>query len=82
MPICLQGYLFEGPFADTSMLENRSGVFVIFDNRDGQLFYIDCGESARVRTRVQKHDRSWMLGIFAQWTSFVCCLLYSEARKN
>jgi len=58
MSIKIDKYDFEGPYSDTSSLEDRSGVYVILDYRDdGKHYVLDVGESAQVRTRVENHDR-------------------------
>lgn len=56
MAIKICGYVFEGPYTSTSSLEDRSGVYAILCSKD-DLFVIDVGESATVRTRVETHDR-------------------------
>lgn len=51
-------YEFEGPYNNTSSLQDRSGVYVILDHRaDGKYYILDVGESAQVKTRVEMHDR-------------------------
>jgi hypothetical protein len=58
MAITVGVYSFEGPYEDTSNLEDRSGVYVIFCFRDGKYYVVDVGESAKVKDRVDNHDRS------------------------
>ena len=50
-------YEFEGPYPSTSSLRDRSGVYVILCQTGDKLRVIDVGESARLRTRVETHDR-------------------------
>lgn len=57
MAIAIAGYSFQGPFTHTSELQNRSGVYAIICQRGGNNYVIDVGESARVRERVETHDR-------------------------
>jgi hypothetical protein len=58
MAITICGYSFEGPHQNTSKLLDRSGVYAILTQRaDGRYDLLDAGESARVRTRVENHDR-------------------------
>ena len=57
MGLGLGGYTFEGPYADVMGLQNRSGVYAILCENQGQHTVIDIGESADVRTRVESHDR-------------------------
>ncbi len=55
MGIPISGYEFDGPFDNTSSLKDKSGVYVILtsDNRK----VVDVGESGKVKTRVENHDR-------------------------
>ena len=54
----ISGYPFQGPYSDTSQLEDRSGIYVILDYEHGQRpRVIDVGESAQVKSRVEGHDR-------------------------
>jgi len=58
MTLNVSGYTFEGPYASTDDLEDRSGVYVIVDSTADGYQPIDCGESATVKTRVSTHDRA------------------------
>lgn len=60
MSLIIVGQTFQGPFSNTSSLEDRSGVYVILSRRNSGENYtvIDAGESATVKTRVSNHDRS------------------------
>lgn len=55
MHINICGFSFEGPYHDTSNLENSSGVYVILDNQQDKI--LDVGESENVRMRIETHDR-------------------------
>jgi len=57
MGIIIAGYSFEGPFTSTDNLEDRAGVYAILCDKDDKYYVIDAGESARVKTRVDNHDR-------------------------
>ena len=58
MSIRISGYDFEGPYASSDTLENRSGVYVVGYSIDaGRWRIIDVGESANIRTRIENHDR-------------------------
>lgn len=58
MPITVCGtYTCDGPFGESSELENRSGVYIILRREPRYYFIVDVGESARVRDRVESHDR-------------------------
>jgi excinuclease UvrABC nuclease subunit len=57
MSITVGNYSFEGPYTDTSKLEDSSGVYAIHCLRDSKYYLIDVGESASVKNRVESHDR-------------------------
>ncbi len=58
MTITVGNYTFEGPYTNTSSLNDNSGVYAIHCNRDGEYRLIDVGESATVKSRVDNHDRA------------------------
>lgn len=63
MTVELGGYYFTGPFLSTSSLEDRAGVYAILDRHSDNNYYVlDIGESAKVKTRIENHDRfnSWI----------------------
>lgn len=47
-------YSFNGSYANTSSLQNRSGVYVILSTSN---HVVDVGESATVKDRIENHDR-------------------------
>lgn len=57
MTITVGDYTFEGPYSDTSKLEDKSGVYAIHCLKDRKYYLIDVGESAKVKSRVEGHDR-------------------------
>ena len=60
MSIRLARYEFEGPYASTISLEDRSGVYAILSpNSSNRYKVIDVGESSEVRSRVENHDRKY-----------------------
>ena len=58
MAITIGNYVFNGPYSSTSSLEDRSGVYVILDKRSDGYYVIDIGESSKVKTRVENHERT------------------------
>ncbi len=53
-----EGLLFEGPFEDPKALKDEPGVWVVGDLRgEGEWFVLDVGETERVRSAVQGHER-------------------------
>ena|SRR3989338_20821 len=51
-------YNFEGPYASTSSLQDRAGVYAILDDRNGTSYVIDVVESATVKSRIENgHER-------------------------
>lgn len=57
MSITVGDYTFEGPYSNTSRLQDLSGVYAIHCYRDQKYYLIDVGESAKVKERVDNHDR-------------------------
>ena len=55
MSISVGKYTFEGPYTRTNDLENRSGVYAIHCRKKNYL--LDVGESAKVKERIENHDR-------------------------
>lgn len=50
---------FAGPYTNTASLKDRAGIYAICDHRlDGKWYILDVGESTRVKTRVENHDRA------------------------
>ncbi len=56
MSIKIGKYTFKGTYTSTERLEDRSGVYAIVCKKD-KLSLIDVGESAKVKTRVETHER-------------------------
>ncbi len=51
-------YRFDGPVYNTASLKDAAGVYAVLDDRGGQKFEVlDVGESERVRTRIENHNR-------------------------
>ena len=57
MSIKIGKYNFDGPYASTNSLENRSGVYVVLCDKNSSYDPVDCGESATVKNRVESHER-------------------------
>lgn len=58
MSIEIAGYTFSGPYKSTSLLEDRSGVYTVLTPTDTTHYkVVDVGESAKVKTRVENHER-------------------------
>lgn len=57
MTITIGKYTFEGAFTSTANLRDRSGVYAILCKKDGKYYIKDVGESAKVKERVENHDR-------------------------
>jgi len=56
--ITIDRHTFDGPYAGTYRLEDRSGVYAILCYREQKYFVVDVGESATLKTRVENHDRT------------------------
>ena len=57
MSISVGKYNFEGPYMDTSKLQNRAGVYAIHCLSNSVYTLIDVGESANVKERIDSHER-------------------------
>jgi len=57
MSINIAGYTFEGPYTSTDNLEDKAGVYAILCHKGQNYLAVDVGESAKVKTRVETHDR-------------------------
>ena len=79
MAIKLGKYSFTGPFASIDKIKDRSGVYAIVCTVDGEYFLLDVGESLKMRTRIENHDKKdcWVkncngkLSIYAHYTPFM-----------
>lgn len=57
MSITVSKYQFDGPYLTTDYLKDNSGVYAILCKNDSTYHPVDVGESAKVKTRVDNHDR-------------------------
>ena len=57
MTITIGKYSFDGPYSSTDSLEDKSGVYVILSRREKKYYLLDVGELAKVKERVETHDR-------------------------
>ena len=57
MSIKIGNYTFEGPYNNTSSLQDKSGVYVILCQGNPNYKVVDIGESATVKSRIEEHDR-------------------------
>lgn len=86
MAIKLGKYSFAGPIALSDKIRDKSGVYAILCNVDSEYFLIDVGESLKLRTRIENHDKKncWIkncngqLLIYVHYTPF----LKQQARIN
>lgn len=56
--ITVCGYPFQGPYADSTLLRDVAGVYVVACARDGDYYLIDVGQSASVKSSVGCHEAS------------------------
>ena len=57
MSIIVDKYIFEGPYTSTDRLHDRPGVYVIICRSYSKNDVIDVGESTKIKTRIETHDR-------------------------
>ena len=50
-------YVFEGPYSNTSDLENKPGVYVILCSKEKCYFPIDVGETDAVKSRIKNSEQ-------------------------
>lgn len=76
MIIMIGSYEFKGPYTSTDELEDRSGIYAVLCHFDSEYTVIDIGESAKVKTRVETHDRKecWDKNCFGE---LVVAVLYT-----
>jgi hypothetical protein len=56
--ITIANYRFEGPYKTTTSLRDSAGIYVILDYRLNRKWYLlDVGESAKIKTRIENHER-------------------------
>jgi hypothetical protein len=79
MAIKLGKYSFTGPVASIDKIKDWSGVFAIVCQVYSEFFLIDVGESSRLRSRIENHDKKdcWTkncngkLTIYVHYTTFL-----------
>lgn len=57
MVIKLGKYSFTGPIGSIDDIKDRSGVYAIVCMVIAEYFLIDVGESSKLRTRIENHDK-------------------------
>ena len=75
MGIKIGNYTFDGPYTSTDKLEDRSGVYAILCQKEGNNYrVVDGGESAMVKSRVDSHYRKdcWKRNCKSTLTVAVC----------
>lgn len=70
MAIKLGKYSFTGPIASIDKLKDRSGVYAIVCKVESEYFLLDVGESSKLRTRIENHDKKdcWIKNCKGQLT--------------
>jgi hypothetical protein len=78
MPIKLGKYSFKGPVASIDKVKDRSGVYAIVCKVNGEYFVTDVGESSKLRTRIENHDKKdcWTKNCNGQLTIYVHYTLF------
>jgi len=57
MSIIILKYKFDGPFESTDELEDKPSIYAILGKKEDKYYLVDVDESAKVKTRVDNHDR-------------------------
>ena len=56
--ITIATHNFEGPYKTTTDLGDSAGIYAILDYRSDRKWHLlDVGESARIKTRIENHER-------------------------
>ncbi len=79
MSIKLGKYSFNGPILSIDKLKERAGIYAIVCKIDNEYFLIDVGESSKLRTRIENHDKKdcWIKNcngqviIYVHYTTFL-----------
>ncbi len=79
MSIKLGKYSFTGPIAFRDKIRDKAGIYAIVCSVDSEYFLVDVGESSRLRTRIENHDKkdcwikncSGQLLIYVHYTPFL-----------
>ena len=73
MSIKLGKYSFTGSIESVDKLKDKSGVYAIVCKVDREYFIIDFGESSKLRTRIENHDKKdcWIKNCKGQVIIFV-----------
>jgi hypothetical protein len=79
MSIKLGKYSFAGPIESVDKLKDKSGVYAVVCKVDREYFIIDIGESSKLRTRIENHNKKdcWIKNckgqviIFVHYTRFL-----------
>jgi len=84
MSIKLGKYSFTGPVASIDKLKDRAGVFAIVCKVDNEYFLIDVGESSKLRTRIENHDKKdcWIKNCFGQIIIYVRYTTFLKQHKR
>ena len=79
MAIQIRGYYFEGPYKTTDGLLDRSGVYAILTRNWpwSSWTVVDVGESAKVKSRVDTHDRKDCWAMNALMDGLSVAVLYT-----
>jgi len=84
MAFKLGNYSFVGPHTSIDSLKDRSGVYAIVCKAETEYFLLDVGESSRVRTRIENHDKKecWIKNCKGQLTIFVHYTPFFKQQKR
>ena len=85
MAIKLGKYSFTGPIASIDKVKDKSGIYAIICKVDREYFLIDVGESSKLRTRIENHDKKdcWTKNCNGKLTIYVHLYhLFKPERKN
>ncbi len=78
MAIKLGKYSFTGPIASIDKVKDKSGIYAIICKVYREYFLIDIGESSKLRTRIENHDKKdcWTKNCNGKLTIYVHYTLF------
>jgi hypothetical protein len=78
---------FDGPFESTDSIEDKSGVYAVIHQKEGERYLLDVGESSEMKKRLEDHDRKecWKKnskGAIIEYSVYYTPKLDEKARKE
>jgi len=84
MAIKLGKYSFTGPVESIDDINDRSGLYAVVCDVDHENFLLDVGESSKLRTRIENHDKKdcWIKHCNGQLKIYIHYTLWSKQLRR